>query len=80
MVILLWIVMLTFAVANWFVQRPGRPGWLRTTLALAHAVFLVWAIITSIELVGPAWLIVAVALGVLTLFGEDLRRLFGGRQ
>lgn len=72
----LWLVMLGFAVASWFVQRPGKPVLVRTFVAVLHAVFLVWVIITSIQLVGAAWVIVAVILGMAVLFRTDLERLW----
>lgn len=74
--LVLWLVMLGFAVASWFVQRPGKPILLRTGLAIIHAVFIVWVILTSIQLVGPVWMIVAVILGMPVLFRADLERLW----
>lgn len=75
----LWVVMLAFAAVAWGVQRPERPLWLRIIMAVAHAAFLVWAVVTSIETLGAAWIITAAILGIAVAFREEIEKRFAWR-
>lgn len=76
MVLVLWAVMLGLSAAAWFVQRPDRATSLRVALAIGQGGFLAWVSITQFELVGLAWLVVALALMVAVSFRADPVQVF----
>lgn len=79
MAVTLWIVMLAFAAAGWYVSHPGGRRAPRIAIAVAEAAFVVWVILTQLSTVGYWWLVVTVALGLVVSFRSDLERIRTGR-
>lgn len=70
----LWIIMVFFGVAAFFVHQRGRNVWLRVIFMLAQIGFFLWAWLNYEEILGPVWLYVLLALVLMGTVQEFVQR------